>query len=818
MKVSKLIHICVMGVIAVLLTPNNGLSQEATSANQPPPAEQEIPATAPDLADIVPLAAKLSGRLADLEKKIYAEKDISEHERNYDGIEADLNDLDAQLERLKSTKGFKYTKLVEIRQAVDNQNDTYEAVNAPLNKSIRQLGEWRNQWLAEKKQWSQWQSSLQEEEEFDELERTFRKANDTIDSAIDLILSRLEAMLTVQERAGNLQERISAFTIELDALIQDERRSTLLDESPPLLSMRFFSQFTSGELWSSMIKGLDDTSWLDRRIFAQKGWIVLLEGFIILFLIITIYRKRTVLKESDRWRFLAARPFSAGLFFGYMSTSIIYEYQAVPGLWKLANTMIAGISFSRLVAGLIEAPWKRHFINGLITILIITRLLDVLGIPLPIFRLYTFLASAVGLFFCLRMAKESTLSEKSVIYNWSLRFGALFFAVIIIAELWGQRALASHLFVSLIRSVAIILVFTLFMYMIRGGLEWLFKSSPLRRAALLQGDDTDTIIVRLSHFINIVIWGLVLLPAILMVWGVYDSLEDATRGLLALGFNLGSQRITVGLLIGVGGIVYGSFLVSWILQKLLVDEVLFKRRIEMGVRHSIARLAHYAVMLFGFLLALSTLGFEISKITILLSALGVGIGFGLQSIVNNFVSGLILLFERPVRVGDTIEIDGKWAEINRIGIRATTVQTLDRADLIIPNADLISNQVTNWTLRNRFARLIIPVGVAYGSNVSLVMETLMECAKSNPKVANHPPPKVLMLSFGESTLDFELRVIVRDFDDRIEVKSALHQEIDLRFREANITIAFPQMDLHLHGIKEAVNLKSLERNNHERLS
>jgi small-conductance mechanosensitive channel len=372
--------------------------------------------------------------------------------------------------------------------------------------------------------------------------------------------------------------------------------------------------------------------------------------------------------------------------------------------------------------------------------------------------------------------------------------------------------------VSLVHSVAIILVFTLFMYMIRGGLEWLFKSSPLKRSALLQSDDTDAIINRLSHFIDMVICGLVLLPAILMFWGIYDSLEGATRGLLALGFTLGSQRITVGLLIGVGGIVYGSFLISWIIQKLLVDEVLFKRRVEMGIRHSIARLAHYAVMLFGFLLALSTLGFEISKITIMLSALGVGIGFGLQSIVNNFVSGLILLFEQPVRVGDTIEINGQWAEIKRIGIRATTVQTFDRADLIIPNGDLISNQVTNWTLRNRMARLIIPVGVAYGSNISLVMETLMKCAKSNPNVANHPPPKVLMLSFGESTLDFELRVIVRDFDIRIDVKSELHQEIDRRFQEANITIAFPQRDLHLHGIEEAVNLKSLERNNRERLS
>ena len=249
--------------------------------------------------------------------------------------------------------------------------------------------------------------------------------------------------------------------------------------------------------------------------------------------------------------------------------------------------------------------------------------------------------------------------------------------------------------------------------------------------------DTDAIIRRVARFIDVVIWGLVLLPSILTIWGVYDNLEEATKGLLALGFNLGSQRISVGLLIVSAGILYGSFLVSWILQKLLMDEVLVRRRVERGVRLSIGRLVHYVLIFVGFLLALSTLGFEFTKLTIMLSALGVGIGFGLQGVVNNFVSGLILLFERPVRVGDTIEIGGKWAEIKRIGLRATTVQTFDQADVIIPNADLVTNQVTNWTLSNRRVRLTIPVGVAYGSDVPLVMETLMACAKANPKVAKY---------------------------------------------------------------------------------
>lgn len=232
--------------------------------------------------------------------------------------------------------------------------------------------------------------------------------------------------------------------------------------------------------------------------------------------------------------------------------------------------------------------------------------------------------------------------------------------------------------------------------------------------------------------------------------------------------------------------------------------MLVRRRVERGVRLSIGRLVHYVILFVGFLLALSALGLEVTKLTIMLSALGVGIGFGLQSVVNNFVSGLILLFERPVRVGDTIEIGGKWSEIKNIGLRATTVQTFDQADLIIPNADLVTNQVTNWTLSSRQVRLTITVGVAYGSDVPMVMETLMACGKENSRVAKAPAPEVLFLSFGESSLDFEFRVWVTDADHRLKVKSDLHQEIDRRFREAKIEIAFPQRDLHLRSVDESV--------------
>jgi len=247
------------------------------------------------------------------------------------------------------------------------------------------------------------------------------------------------------------------------------------------------------------------------------------------------------------------------------------------------------------------------------------------------------------------------------------------------------------------------------------------------------------------------------------------------------------------------GTLYGVFLTSRILPRVLLDETVSGRKLSRGVQRSIGQLIRYFIVFVGFVLTFIILGFDFTKATIILSALGVGIGFGLQGIVNNFISGLVLLFERPLTEGDTIEIGDTWAEIRKIGLRATVVRTFDEADLIIPNADLINNQVTNWTLTDRKVRLRVPVGVAYGSDVPLVVETIMSCAREQKDVVKSPAPEVLFMNFGDSSLNFELRVWIQDIDGRLRVNSELYHEIERKFRELNVVIPFPQRDIHLHG-------------------
>jgi small-conductance mechanosensitive channel len=333
-------------------------------------------------------------------------------------------------------------------------------------------------------------------------------------------------------------------------------------------------------------------------------------------------------------------------------------------------------------------------------------------------------------------------------------------------------------------------------------LELGFYSPPIQKVPLFQRN-ADVLVSRLSFIFNLIL-GVVIFASILVIWRIYDIPAEAINGLLSYGLTVGSRKITIGLLLTALAVLYGAYLFSWAIQQILMEDVLKRKRVEKGTRISIARLLHYALVLVGFVIALSVLGwFDMKNITIIGGALGIGIGFGLQTIVSNFVSGLILLFERPLKVGDTIQLGDQWGRVKHLGLRATVIETFDEAEVVVPNADLISGQVTNWTLADRRVRLVIPIGVAYGSDIALVMKTLIECAADHSLVLADPQSKVIFSAFGASSLDLELRVWIADFDDRRTVQSDLLLEIDRRFRDLDIEIPFPQSDLHVRSIDES---------------
>jgi potassium efflux system protein len=217
----------------------------------------------------------------------------------------------------------------------------------------------------------------------------------------------------------------------------------------------------------------------------------------------------------------------------------------------------------------------------------------------------------------------------------------------------------------------------------------------------------------------------------------------------------------------------------------------------------------YIIVAVGISLTLSMLGIGWSKMKLILAGLSVGLGFGLQEIFANFISGLILLFERPIRVRDYVTVGTTSGQVSRIQIRATTITDWDNKELLIPNRQFVNGELINWTLTNPVLRIVVPVGIAYGSDTEKAVNTLMQVARKCSFTIPDPAPSVYFKEFGESSLNFELRVHISQAEKFVEAKHKLNMAVDAAFREAGIEIAFPQRDLHLRSVTPEIRREDI---------
>ncbi len=796
--------------LLVFLLPGQLLANQLTLGEPPSLPDRVRKLVPPKLADIAPLATALPVRFAALENSLKKSLDVASIEREYSAIVADLDEISSQFRQLQQQEGSESKRVVEfasLRRTVKAKKILLKKVSAPLKGEIRRLDGLRLKWLEEQERWTVWQSSLLKERKIARLKLIFAEANNIIDSALLLVRQRLESILTLQFKVATALEKLNILDGDL---LSDTRQNNLTSPSPPILSFRYFSQYTGNDdLWVSMWAGLRHVGSPGRYFVTLHVWNFLIQALFFSLIISVIRRNRVDLNESDRWKFLSDRPVSASLFIVVLISILLLSYLPNREALRTLYLVVGGISCTRILGKVVEPLWQRQALYGVMVTFIINEIFLLILLPQPLVRLYIFFVALLALYFFIRWSGKASSQKEASGYLWLLRLGYCSAVVILLAELFGKAELSSYLFGSIILSIAVTFPCLLLMYMVYGGLRWLFFSSPVWQIKLLRSD-AESLVRKVGFlFLAAMVWFFIL-PAFLVAWGVYDGVLEATTSIFSQGFFIGTSWISVGTIFASVAVFYMTLLISHILPKVLLDEVITGHKMQRGVQNSIGKLIRYSIVCVGFLFAFMALGFDFTKLTIIMGALGVGIGFGLQGIVNNFVSGLILLFERPLREGDTIELGEKSARIKKIGLRATVVETFDQADVIIPNADLINNQVTNWTLANRQVRLSVPVGVAYGSDVSLVVETLLACAKRHETVAKTPAPQVLFTNFGESSLDFELRVWIPDADTRLRVKSDLYHDIEQAFRETDIEIPFPQMDLHFRESGGGENVLSTE--------
>jgi small-conductance mechanosensitive channel len=263
--------------------------------------------------------------------------------------------------------------------------------------------------------------------------------------------------------------------------------------------------------------------------------------------------------------------------------------------------------------------------------------------------------------------------------------------------------------------------------------------------------------------------------------------------------SIGSMQVNVLSIFSAALVLFFTHILTSLFRHGLREKVFKDREMEPGLKDSVTTISSYLLWGLGVLIALGTVGVSATSLAVVFGALSIGIGFGLQNIFNNFISGIILLFERPIQVGDAVEINGIWGEVKKINVRSTIVQTFDNASLIIPNSDFISSQVTNWSFKDKRMRRKVDVGVAYGSDVELVRQTLFEIAAQTPHVLKYPSPDVIFMDHGDSSLIFTLRYWTH-LDYYYSTSTGIRFAIDRMFAERGIEIAFPQRDIHIRSV------------------
>jgi small-conductance mechanosensitive channel len=279
---------------------------------------------------------------------------------------------------------------------------------------------------------------------------------------------------------------------------------------------------------------------------------------------------------------------------------------------------------------------------------------------------------------------------------------------------------------------------------------------------------------------------------------IYPILQLIKRAFTGAIFTLGDTPVSVMSFIVAGAIIAGGIGVSRLLQRFLRAQFSSKLSFDRGIGYAVTRVLHYILVAISLLVALQSVGVNLTSLTVLGGFFGVGLGFGLQNVTSNFISGLILLFEQPIRVGDKVTVKDQIGTVVEIGMRSTVIDTFDNIRLILPNSVFIEQPVINWSHGDPKIRLHIPFGVAYGSDIDAVTEAALSTTKKDD-VMHGPPPEVRFLGFGDSSLDFELLVWILDPRKQFVIKSRIYYDLEKAFREKAIEIPFPQRDLHVRS-------------------
>ena len=764
------------------------------------------------LIEIYSWSNKIPNDLVDLENKMEASTNVAEYLSRLTAIAEEVDSLEWDIIMAKSDPNISYHQLASLDSQLAKVNQQLAMLDAPVKSNILLLEKLYKEWL-EKQNILQ---KLRVEAEKEQEESNAVEILDTLDNLIlngkNIIEDQIKPNLQAGKKIGEILTQVYVFSDTVSDLIKDMSGFGLQQTSPSMLSPTFYERLE---------KRLLKKGWADLRLFSeyqlrylnQNKQGVVLSLLVLGMLSFFVHASRKLVKASSKWHPFASRPIATATFIASTSFAIINTTSFRPDLppeWESLSQLPLIVVVALLAKDVCQTPWQGTLLRRLVLFLAVSQLFNIVGLPQPFIYLFVFYISAGAFAYYLYLLMRRWKKASSQKVTWAIWLWCVLPLSILMAGILGYDQLAVYIFGIVLAEILVTLMILLMLQMTSGLLECMLQNSPFG----IVRQNATRIVTQINPALILGL-GLYWFAITLMVLRIYPTVEAAFLAMTSIELSLFGLTITPGAVLIIIFICYATFVFSRGLRAFLHQAILPRYGVELGVQVSISRLVHYAILTTGFFVLLKMLGFGLSQITILGGALGVGIGFGLQAIVNNFVSGLILLFERPIKVGDMIEVGVEVGEVKELGLRATIVQTFDNAEIVIPNSELITGRVTNWTLSEKRVRLKLPVGVAYGSDISAVLKILLSTANANPMVLTTPEPRAYFLAFGASSLDFELRVWIPDFAEGLIVRSELNQDIETEFQLAGIEIPFPQTDLHLRSIDEKA-VTMLNRNSEQR--
>jgi potassium-dependent mechanosensitive channel len=630
----------------------------------------------------------------------------------------------------------------------------------------------------------------------------------TIKEARDVQRERRQSLLQLDNRLSDLQDRLSSVHDRISEVQRQAQRRLFRLSEPTLWEVLFSAEQGRGIgmalMRSDFSRGLQTVAefWGDfsDRVILQLVILALLLGAMASLSLSPAIRAIEALSGSVR---VLRRPVASAFVIVLFLSPVIYPAMplAVSALLRLASL----VPVWRLIPTFVPPAWRPLFYSvaglfGLETLF--TMLPEGTGLS----RLFLLAHSAFALWVSTVVVRRPFSGGALAKWRWAgivrqgLRLISLLLLAAIVANLIGATRLALALSGGIVAPAYLGIGLAAVIFAVDDFVGLLLHAQFMQgsRAVALH---RQRMLRRVSAWIR---W----LAAAMWLWltlrvlGIDFEIIDGVTRLLAASTKLGTFELSLGrvllFLLAVWIAVATARFVSFVLD----NDVLPRMRLARGLPGTISTTSRYLIIGLGLLIAASIAGVDLTQITLILGALSVGIGFGLQNIVNNFISGIILLFERPIQVGDTIQVGELFGVVREIGIRASNVRTYAGAEVIVPNAELVSGQVINWTLSDRYRRLELNVGVAYGNRPADVIRVLEDLVRNHDAALKTPAPYVRFHGFGDSSLDFRVYVWV-DFDEGIAATSAILSAVYDALAEAGIEIPFPQRDLHLRSVSDA---------------